>query len=196
MAQPQLNAIEDAFQTSVANARNLSGGMASNFRSNTEKAWADKIARTGQVNAQEAQRADQVASENIGIRNQAEQYNTQANTRYDEMDMKSKAVTDSFLAQGIQDIANISSRNRKDALAGKNQDVMLNMMNTGDYKYNPSTGQVEYTGASKHRTSSRALPTPTFKENPVDLTMPSIDLTPNADGTWIDNYATVSRIKS
>jgi hypothetical protein len=183
MAQPQLNAIEDAFQTSVANARNLSGGMASNFRSNTEKAWADKIARTGQVNAQEAQRADQVAAENIGIRNQADQYNTQANAKYDEIDMRSEAATKSFLGQGIQDVANIGSRNKKDALAEKNQQTMMGLMDTGNYSYNPDTNKVEFSGGAKQGAVDPAPPS--FAQSPIDIQMPEIDLTQNEEGTWI-----------
>jgi hypothetical protein len=190
MDQPQLNAIENAFSTAVGNARNLSGGMMSNFRSNTEKSWADKIARTGQVNAQEAQRADQVATQNIGIRNKADQYNTQANARYDEIDQRSEAATNSFLAQGVQDVANITSRNKTDRLKGERDNKMMKLMNTGDYKYNQDSGEIEYTGNSSKQ---RALPKSNFSpdafQNPIEIDMPDFGVDAEVGSKdWRDNF--------
>ena len=163
MAQPQLNAIDDAFNTALGNARNLSGGMMSNFRSNTEKAWADKIARTGDVNAREAMRADQVASENIGIRNAADQYNTQANTKYDEIDMRSEAATNSFLAQGMADLSNIAYRNNTDRQKKANQDMMLKLVGTNDFEISPDGAiTVKRTTQTPEKVTTPKNPFPTF----------------------------------
>jgi len=135
LSQSHINAIDDAFETAVGNARNLSGGMMSNFRSNVEKAWADKIKRRGEVNTAEAGRADAIASENISILNRADEFNTQVHAKADVMDMKSKAATKAFLGQGIADVANIASRNKKDRNAEKNQNMMLGYMQTGNFKF-------------------------------------------------------------
>ena len=140
MSQTQLNLIDDAFNAQIGNARNMSGGLMSNFRSNSEGAWADKISRTAQVNNFEAGRADEIASGNIDIRNQAEQINTQTNQQADQMDMQSKAATNSFLAQGIQDVSNIAGMRAKDKSAEKNQQMILGMMNTRNFGYTPTSG--------------------------------------------------------
>lgn len=146
MSQPQLNAIDSAFDAAISNARNLSGGSMANFRANTEAAWADKIARTGAVNAHEAGRSDAIASENIGIRNQAEQINTQTHQKADIIDMQSEAATNSFLAQGIQDVANIAGMHRKDRNAEKNQNLVLKMMGEGRPFKAKEDGTIEFTG--------------------------------------------------
>lgn len=146
MSQPQLNAIDAAFEGAISNARNMSGGMMSNFRANTEAAWAEKIARTGAVNAHEAGRSDAIASENIGIRNQADQINTQTHQKADIMDMQSEAATNSFLARGISDVANISAVHKKDRNAEKNQNMVLKMMGEGRPFTAGEDGSIKFTG--------------------------------------------------
>jgi hypothetical protein len=166
LSQPQLNLIEDAYATSIGNARNTSGGMMSNFRANTEKAWADKIARTGQVNAEEANRSNQIANENVGIRNQAEQYNAQVNSQADQVDMQSAAATNSFLAQGMKDVADITTRNKRDALAQRNQDMMSKMVSSGrPYTFNPETGEMTLN-------QSMATPAAAVAPQPKTTTVP------------------------
>lgn len=136
MAQPQLNAIDAAFEGSMANARNLSGGLMSNYRANTEAAWANKLTNQNKVGMQETQRADQIANQNIDINNQADQINTQTNQKADIMDMQSEAATNSFMAQGMQDIANIGNVRKKDAQAESNQNMILKMMETKNFDLN------------------------------------------------------------
>lgn len=133
MGQPQMNAIDQAFETSLANARNLSGGMMSNYRSNVEAAWSKKLDAQGKVNLNETMRADQVASQNIAVKNRADEFNVQVNTKADIMDMQSEATTKSFMAQGMQDIANINAVKRKDASAEKNQELMLEMIGSENF---------------------------------------------------------------
>jgi hypothetical protein len=113
-SQTQRNVIEDAFNASIGNSRNLSGGLASNFRSNVEKSWAEKIERNSQVNAQEAQNSMGVASRNVQRANQSEQYNAQVDGQADQMDMQSRAATKGFLGQGLADVANIGAVRRSD----------------------------------------------------------------------------------
>jgi hypothetical protein len=169
LSQVQLNLIDDAYQTSLGNARNTSGGLMSNFRANTEKAWADKIARTAQVNAMEAGRSDQIANENIGIRNQAEQYNAQVNAQADQIDMQSKAATNSFLAQGIKDVADITSRNKMDRQAEKNQGLMAKMIGSGrPYTFDPVTGEIKF----NNPTQSMQTPVPNPVEIPKTISVP------------------------
>jgi hypothetical protein len=119
-SQAQRNVIDDAFGAAMGNSRNLSGGLASNFRSNIEKSWADKVGRTSQVNAQEAQNAIGVAGRNVQRVNQAGQYNASVDNKADQMDMQSRAATKGFLGQGLADIANIGQMRTKD----KNQQIL------------------------------------------------------------------------
>jgi hypothetical protein len=119
MSQAQLNAVQGAFNAAQSGARNLSGGLTSNYRSNVEKAWADKISRTAEVNTQEAARFDAIEKANTQILNQADQINTQTHQKADIMDMQAEAATNSFLGQGMQDVANISAMHRKDKNAEK-----------------------------------------------------------------------------
>lgn len=162
ISQAQLNLIDEAFEQQLGNARNLSGGQMSNFRSNSEKAWADKISRTGQVNMYESGRADQIAGENIQIRNNAEQINTNTNQQADVMDMQSKAATNSFLAQGIQDVANISTVNSRDRAEKETQNTMLKMMSTGDYEYDINSNTIKLKSTPEIKS-----PKPTTMEVPI-----------------------------
>lgn len=133
MAQPQMNAIDMAFNASLANNRNLSGGMMGNYRSNVEASWAKKIDAQNKVHVGETMRADKIANDNITTMNQADQINTQANAKYDVMDMQSEAATKAFMAQGMQDIANISSVKRKDRNAESNQNMILKMIGSKNF---------------------------------------------------------------
>jgi hypothetical protein len=110
----QRNVIDEAFNVSMDNARNLSGGLASNFRSNIEKSWADKVGRNSQVNAQESQKATGVAGRNIQRVNQSKQYNASVDNKADQTDMQSKAATKGFLGQGLSDIATIGAVKTRD----------------------------------------------------------------------------------
>lgn len=148
MSQGQLNLIDDALNVSLSNARNLSGGLMSNFRSNASKAWAEKIARTAQVNTFEAERSNQIANENIGIRNRADEINTKTHQQADIVDMQSEAATKSFLSQGINDIANISAVRGRDRNANKNQNMILSMMETPNFKFNQDSGEISFKGAA------------------------------------------------
>jgi len=123
--QADRNEIDKAFRQSMASARNLSGGSQGNYRSNLEQAWANKIDRNAQVNTREASRADQVAAGNVAAINQADQINTQMENKADIMDMQSQSATDSFMAQGMQDIANIGAVRRKDSQMEANQNMIL-----------------------------------------------------------------------
>jgi len=140
-SQSEQNAIDEAFGAAMANARNLSGGSAANYRANTEAAAADKIRRTGELGTREAARADQIANRNVNASNRAREYNAGVRDRADLMDMKSGAATNQFWQQGLQDISNISQRNRKDKRLQENQDLMLNMMGYGrDFDMNGFKG--------------------------------------------------------
>ena len=160
MSQPQMSAIDEAFSAAMGNARNTSGGLMANFRANTEQAWADKIARKGAVNAQEVQRSDQIAAQNIGIRNQAKAQNVAMNQKADIMDAQAQAATDSFLAQGMADVANIGAVKRKDKAAKENQEYMLKLMGEGS-KYDPVTG------AFRGGTTGRGTTTATTTTEPI-----------------------------
>ena len=127
MSQPSLNAINDAFEAAVGNARNLSGGLASNFRSNTEKAWADKFNRISQVNVQESGRADQIANNNIGILNKGQEINQQVNANADQQDLQNEAATNSFLAMGMKNLADISSLKAKEANMKDSESTVLKL---------------------------------------------------------------------
>jgi hypothetical protein len=172
MSQPQMSAIDEAFSAAMGSARNTSGGLMANFRANTEQAWADKIARKGQVHAQEVQRSDQIAGQNIGIRNQAKAQNVAMNQKADIMDAQAQAATDSFLAQGMADIANIGAVKRKDKAAKENQDYMLKMMGAGG-KYDPLTGEFTGGGVGRGATTPKE---PTPKTQQVDITPDAVVL--------------------
>jgi hypothetical protein len=59
----------------------------------------------------------------------------------DMMDMRSEAATNRFWQQGLQDIANISQRNKRDKKLQENQDLMMNMMGYGrDFDINGYKG--------------------------------------------------------
>lgn len=143
LSDPQRQEVERMFTARQSNARNLSGGMMSNFRANVEQAWADKLAQKAKINAYEVGRSDQIAQANINIKNQAEQINQRTNQQADIMDLRSEAATNSFLAQGIQDVANIGQRNKLDASAKQNQSLMLNLINSGrPFTYDTETGKI------------------------------------------------------
>ena len=127
-SQAQLNSIDDAFSMAIGNSRNLSGGLASNFRANVEKAHADKLGRTSQVNAQETQVATGVANRNVQSLNQAKQFNANVDNNADQMDARAVASRNSFLGQGINDVANITAVKNKDKAAEKNQGMLYDLM--------------------------------------------------------------------
>lgn len=166
MSQPQINVINNAFEAAVGNARNTSGGVMSNFRSNIERAWADKIQRRAEVNMVETGRADKIAAENINTLNNAEQYNKQVAGKADIFDMQSEAATNSFLAQGMQDVANIASRNKKDKMAENNQNTVLGLINSGRFKYDPATGKFEL---NKSSNTARTTATPNAVNSTVNV---------------------------
>lgn len=136
-SQATRNMVDSAFAASLGNARNLSGGSAGSFRSNAERAWADRLARTAQIGQTETNRADQIAQSNIGAINQARQYNSQVHQQADIMDMQAAAATDSFLAQGMQDVANIGAVRTKDANARRAQEIGLKSMETNNFMIDP-----------------------------------------------------------
>ena len=127
-SQAQLNSIDQAFDVAIGNSRNLSGGLASSFRSNVERSHADKLNRTAQVNAQETQVAVGVAGRNVGRVNEGKKINSQIDTQADQMDMRAEAARDSFLGQGISDVANITAVRNKDKAAKANQDKVYELM--------------------------------------------------------------------
>ena len=127
-SQAQLNSIDQAFDVAIGNSRNLSGGLASSFRSNVERSHADKLNRTAQVNAQETQVAVGVAGRNVGRVNEGKKINSQIDTQADQMDMRAEAARDSFLGQGISDLANITAVRSKDKAAKANQDKVYDLM--------------------------------------------------------------------
>lgn len=157
-SQVALNAVDEAFDIAMGNARNLSAGSAANFRSNIEKAWADKITRKSQIDAQESSRADAIASENIATRNRADETNVNIAAKADVMDMQSEAVTDSFLQQGLSDIAAISGQKKADAMSEKNQNLMLSMMGTGNFDY--VDGKIVHKKSASIPTTSKTTSTP------------------------------------
>jgi len=126
-SQPIRQEIDNATKTNMGNARNLSGGLSSNYRSNVEKAFADNIRNKTVVDAQEAGRADQIASQNRQSISQANQYNAQVNQQADMMDMKAKANQNSFMAQGLQDFANISNVSAQDKEARRRDDLLMKL---------------------------------------------------------------------
>jgi hypothetical protein len=200
MSQPQLNMIDDAFNAAVGNARNTSGGLMSNFRSNIEGAWANRIKNTAQVNAFEAERADKVASENINTMNVAEQYNQEVAGKADVMDAQSKAATNALLAQGVQDIANITSRNRADAMALRNQEIMRNAISSGTNMTLNADGTISFNPGSvvgKKKEDGTTAPVTTKAATVATTTAPIIqtpkpitpfDVAPTAFGPATEDY--------
>lgn len=127
-SQPQLNMIDEAFNAAISNSRNMSGGLMGNYRSNIEKAWAEKINRGAQVNAQETQIATGVAARNVERSNQADQINSQIDSQADMIDMQNRGAKTNFLGAGIQGIADIAAVKRRDKNAQSQQDMLLKLM--------------------------------------------------------------------
>jgi len=132
-SQATRNMIDDAFTASLGNARNLSSGSAASFRGNAEKAWADRLARTSQVNQGESARADQIAQSNVAAINRSREFNSQVQAKADVLDMQAEAATKGFLAQGMQDVANVGVARRRDANAARSQQVGLNAIGTTNF---------------------------------------------------------------
>lgn len=113
MSEPTRRESRTGAAVQTANARNVSGGSAANLRNNAAGAQAANVDRISKVNQFEAGRADQIHTQNIGIRNQTAQVNNQKFDQYNQMDAQNRAVTDAYRDTAMNDISKVSQINEQ-----------------------------------------------------------------------------------
>lgn len=96
-----------------ANARNTSGGLVSNIRSNQQSASVDNLDRQDQINEREMGKADAVDNTNVGIKNNAKQINLTRKDMYKDIMDKNRAASQSYMDAGAKEIADQSNVNEQ-----------------------------------------------------------------------------------
>lgn len=108
-SQASRRASEAAMKSQIANARNLSGGVAGNARANSKQAYAENYERQSQLNEGEVQRKLNVDNANVGVRNDAKLRNNAMNERADDLDMQNAAKKQEALSKGIEGIGGLAA---------------------------------------------------------------------------------------
>jgi hypothetical protein len=97
-------ASDQAANAQAANARNLSGGLASNLRSNAAAARTANLDRQGSIDEREQGRADAISAQNTQASNQAKEVNLQRKDNYQNIQMGNRAAKEAFIGQAATDI--------------------------------------------------------------------------------------------
>jgi hypothetical protein len=100
-----------AESVATSNARNLSGGMVSNARTNQVAAGTDNLNRQDSINEREMERSDVVDNTNIGIKNNAKQINLGRKDMYADQLQKQRAVQESYINAATQEGTQLAETN-------------------------------------------------------------------------------------
>jgi hypothetical protein len=92
----------------MSTGRNVSGGNVANYRSNAQGASIDNYGRQESINNHEMQRADAIDVQNVGIKNQFNQYNHQLDAMTKEANAKNRAVPGAYRDAAINDMVKVS----------------------------------------------------------------------------------------
>lgn len=99
------------YEANVANARNLSGGLGSNVRANSQAAANQKLEQLNSINGQEYGKQVDVNNRNTQIINRGKTVNLEMDNQYDEIDAQNRGMKSQALATGLTDLGALGSRN-------------------------------------------------------------------------------------
>jgi hypothetical protein len=109
-SQPTRRAINEGYKANIANSRNLSAGLSSNARANSQAAANAKVAQVNGVDTQEYGKQLDVANRNTQTLNNAKLTNLGLQNQYDELDAQNRAVKSDALSRGIEGLGDLGAR--------------------------------------------------------------------------------------
>jgi hypothetical protein len=153
-SQTARNASNAAMAGQVANARNLSGGSASNLRANATQAFADNATRHQDISNNESLRADQIDAQNVALKNRANEFNAGALTQAQDIQRRNEAAKQSYREQALNDLGAYSQVMRKEKYTRMRDDKLdladkakLEQMNQWtNYAFGDGSNIAEYRG--------------------------------------------------
>lgn len=138
-SNPLRRASDTSFRIDASNARNLSGGNAGNIRANLNQANVENFNRKQDINQAEVAQALAIQNANVGIKNQADQYNTQEKTRVQNANSQNAARKSDYLGVGLKGLSDFSQVRTIDANQADNNEQLYDALETRSYKR--STGK-------------------------------------------------------
>jgi hypothetical protein len=132
------------YNLTASNSRNLSGGNASNLRSNLNQAAAENFNRQQDINNAETSRALDVINANLGINNNAIYDSTQERRRINEINAANRGRKSQMLASGLEGLQNYALTQKQNQQVEEQNNMLLNNLETPNYKFNRKTSKWEF----------------------------------------------------
>lgn len=137
--------------------RNLSAGNPSVYLSNVGAAENRYKNALSDINEREYQRENQINNLNTNLLNQAQMQNLGLSNQYDMLDLQNKGAKQNFTRKGLEGLSGYSL-NKEQMKNQKNRDnMLLNTLETKDFKYDPITGVPLFKNSDKKQKGSRYI---------------------------------------
>lgn len=143
MSDPSRRAANEAYSMNQQNILKGSGGNASSYLANNQQAGNTRYKQLSDINNFELGRRQDINNSNVDLKNQAQNMNLGLQNQYDQLDLQNKAKKSEYTARGLEGLSNYAQQSKLDSNRKTQDDRSLKLMQTGNYKYNSDSGEVE-----------------------------------------------------
>jgi hypothetical protein len=137
--------------------RNLSAGNPSVYLSNVGAAENRYKNALSDINEREYQRENQINNLNTNLLNQAQMQNLGLSNQYDMLDLQNKGAKQNFTRKGLEGFSGYSLTNEQMKNQKNRDNMLLNTLETKDFKYDPITGTPLFKNSDKKQKGYRYI---------------------------------------